>query len=414
MGAIISSQWTLYAIPALVCYVFVCRSLRFRQRDEMQKKYGFHTRESLSKMTLTEAWEIQKWLGEQEFPKIISTSLFFALFKTYAIPSISSLLIATGQLSSPTTMTKRQADTSVLLTNMVIGAPGSKRALEAVARTNYLHDKYRRSGKISNDDMLYTLSLFALEAVRWTNKYEWRTLTDMERCAIATYWKSLGEDMEISFERLPSCQKGWRDGLEWLDELDQWSVSYEKEHMVPADSNARLASSTLDVLVYKLPVWAKPFGRNVAAALMGPRLCAAMKIPFPSPRFTSTLAHLINLRKHVLLSLSLPRRPSKRRIYIFDNPSCPISSHPSSSSPTTTQPRYNVPRWRIHPWYVAPSTKNRWGVGAWLTWWRGGVLPGDEGEKYEPGGFSEYAAAAVNDRSTPSNTAALAGVLLMW
>ena len=31
--------------------------------------------------------------------------------------------------------------------------------------------------------------------------------------------------------------------------------------------------------------------------------------------------------------------------------------------------------------------KNRWGVSAWLTWWRGGALPGDEGEKYAPEGF---------------------------
>lgn len=49
---------------------------------------------------------------------------------------------------------------------------------------NYLHGLYQKSGKISNDDMLYTLSLFVLELRRWIDTYEWRKLTDMEVCAM--------------------------------------------------------------------------------------------------------------------------------------------------------------------------------------------------------------------------------------
>ena len=57
---------------------------------------------------------------------------------------------------------------------------------------NYLHGRYIKAGKISNDDMLYTLSLFVLEPIRWTAKYEWRCVTDLERCAMGMCWKDLG------------------------------------------------------------------------------------------------------------------------------------------------------------------------------------------------------------------------------
>jgi hypothetical protein len=49
---------------------------------------------------------------------------------------------------------------------------------------NYLHGMYQKSGKISNDDMLYTMSLFVIEVDRWIKNYEWRSLTEMELCAL--------------------------------------------------------------------------------------------------------------------------------------------------------------------------------------------------------------------------------------
>lgn len=44
-------------------------------------------------------------------------------------------------------------------------------------------------------------------------------------------------------------------------------------------------------------------------------------------------------------------------------------------------------KYTISPWYVKPTLKNRWGFAAWKTWLKGGVLPGDGGEKYFPQGF---------------------------
>ena len=114
----------------------------------------------------------------------VDTDLVLAIYRTYGIPSISKLLVHTRQLSTRQHVGKRYADTSVLIQEFTVNPPDSERALDATARMNYIHSIYQRKGLISNDDMLYTLSLFALEPVRWVNKYEWREFTDLEVCAM--------------------------------------------------------------------------------------------------------------------------------------------------------------------------------------------------------------------------------------
>ena len=141
---------------------------------------------------------------------------------------------------------------------------------------NYLHSGYQKSGKISDSDMLYTLSLFALEPPRWIKKYEWRDLSDMELCALGTFWKSMGDAMKIPFDVLPSHKPGWKDGLHWLEEVREWSLAYEALHMVPAITNKQLADSTMDVLLWYMPSILRETGRAFASLLMSDRLRAAM------------------------------------------------------------------------------------------------------------------------------------------
>ena len=142
---------------------------------------------------------------------------------------------------------------------------------------NYLHSRYIKAGKISNDDMLYTLSLFVLEPIRWTARYEWRTVTDFERCAMCVYWKDMGEAMKISYDTLPSAGQGWRDGFHWLEEVEAWSLAYEAQNMVPADTNATLGCGTFDVALFNVPSALRPFSFTIAHMLLEPRLRKAMK-----------------------------------------------------------------------------------------------------------------------------------------
>lgn len=141
---------------------------------------------------------------------------------------------------------------------------------------NWLHDRYRRVGKIKDEDMLYTLSLFVLEPVRWTERFEWRALSDLERCALAVYWKNLGEVMDIPYDVLPSAKSGWQDGLNWLEELEAWSKVYDIENTAPDEHNETLALATLTVALTNVPRMFHGIALQFVSALLDQRLTRAM------------------------------------------------------------------------------------------------------------------------------------------
>ena len=207
---------------------------------------------------------------------MFNKSLQFALFRTYGIPTISKLLVQTTQFSEESTATKRYTDTTVLIAEFMGYHPTSTRSIEAIGRMNYIHSQYQKSGKILDDDLLYTLALFAGEPARWIDKYEWRKLEDFEKCAIGTFWKAIGDAMGIPFKNLRSGGEGWLDGLQWLDELNEWSAEYEKRFMVPDRNNQKTAEQTVAILLYSLPGFAKGLGRKMVSALMDDRLRTAM------------------------------------------------------------------------------------------------------------------------------------------
>lgn len=148
---------------------------------------------------------------------------------------------------------------------------------------NFLHGLYRKAGKISDEDMLYTLSLFALEPIRWNQKYDWRTLTDLELCAMGVYWKDLGGAMEIPFDLLKPYKGATNDSLSWLQALQAWSLTYEKDHMVPHSMNKKMSQATLDIALFNVPLFLRPFTLNMIRALLEPRLRKAMMYVFRSP-----------------------------------------------------------------------------------------------------------------------------------
>jgi hypothetical protein len=114
---------------------------------------------------------------------------------------MSKLLCETQQLAKTQYAGRRYADTTVLISEFLAHSPTSERANSAIARMNYLHGRYQKAGKISNDDMLYTLSLFILEAERWTRLYDYRTLTPMEMCAMCVYQASFCDRGELKLTR---------------------------------------------------------------------------------------------------------------------------------------------------------------------------------------------------------------------
>ena len=262
----------------LVCLSYLTLVAIFRNHHLRSKlsKYPYTTRASFASMTNEDAFLIQQNLSELEFPFMFDKSLQFALFRTYGIPTISKLLVQTSQFSDESTATKRYADTVLLLAEFMGYHPTNPRSIEAIGRMNYIHSRYQKSGKILDDDLLYTLALFAGEPARWIDKYEWRKLESFEKCAIGTFWKAIGDAMGISFKKLRSGKEGWVDGLQWLDELNEWSAEYEKRVMVPDENNHKTAEQTVAILLYSIPGYAKATGRKIVSALMDDRLRKAM------------------------------------------------------------------------------------------------------------------------------------------
>ncbi|KAI2711329.1 hypothetical protein CBS147354_8342 [Penicillium roqueforti] len=303
-------------------------------------------------MSDQDAWVIQKTIMQTEFPFIVLKSLQFALFRTYGIPTISTLLLKTSQLSDSTISFKRYADTGTLIGEFMTFDPRSERARTAIARTKFLHKGYRASGKIMEADMLYTLSLFALEPIQF---------------------KSLGDALEINYDALPSGKTGFQDGIHWLGEIGAWSQQYEIQHMKPHPRNKELAEKTIDVLVYNLPNFLKPLARYFVSYLMGDRLRTAMMMEEPPAFFSGILALIFKLRQLYLRYLSLPR-PDFLRLNAF-----------------TDKPNKHGRNWVLiydgAPFYVQPTIWNRWGPMAWFKWALGHPLPGDDGDKYYPQGY---------------------------
>ena len=134
----------------------------------------------------SEYQEIAYLLTCYEFPWDIERSLEFALFRTYAVPSISRLLSKTGEFTRRPR--KRYDDTELILAEILENGFDSQRGQAALRRMNQMHARF----PISNSDFLYVLSTFIYEPIRWIDQFGWRALTENERLAIFIYYRELG------------------------------------------------------------------------------------------------------------------------------------------------------------------------------------------------------------------------------
>jgi hypothetical protein len=275
-----TTEYLVVPLVLLLGYPILCSSLRFRRLRNTLRKYPYTTRASFAKMTDDDATAIQRVLTEYEFPMIYEKALQFALFRTYGIPLVSKLSVETGQLCNSATAAKRYTDTTVLIAEFMEHPPTSERSREGIARMNYIHSHYQKSGKIDNASMLYTLALFAVEPVKWIARYEWRHLEDFEICAMGTFWKSVGDAMGLDMGELPSglggSQGTWKDGLEWWEEMKEWSEAYEDREMTYLETNHRLAVETTNLLLWTVPGFAKNIAWNVVSTLMDAKLRTAI------------------------------------------------------------------------------------------------------------------------------------------
>lgn len=358
-----------YTLAGLLAYSSLCHMLRFQRLRSLQRKYTFGTpsRPSLSSMTDQEAYEILTEIAEAEFPALFEKGLQLALFRTYGIPSISKLLTQTAQLSTNENVAKRYADTAVIITEIYSNPPSGERGIEAFARLNYLHGHYIDQKRITNDDMLYTLALFMNHPVEWINQYEWRGLSDLEICALATFHKSMGEAMQISYHVLPGSETNFQNGggLQFYRELDEWAKGYEREHMRPHVDNFKTAIKTKELLLSTVPSFTHGLVAQLVSAAMDDRLREAIMFEPARPVAVAVFKGFMALRRVWLRYFALPRFNWQR--------------NKSLSKAQSGDGRRWIEIWSTTPHYVKPSVWNRWGPSGIYQLLIGGPRPGDHG-----------------------------------
>lgn len=240
---------------------------------------------------VTFAWDIER-------------ALEFALFRTYAVPAISGLLARTGKFEAETR--RRYDDTELLLAEPMENGLGSDRGREAVERINAIHARFR----IDNAEMLYVLTTFVLEPVRWMQRFGKRPFTADERRAWTNSYRALGRQMGII--GIPDDYAGF----------EAHAAGYEAAHFRYADSNRRIGTVTLELLLgFYMPRVLFPVGRLAALSLMDGPLLAAMGFRAPPAAVRRGVLAAMRVRATVLRLLPARRKP--RLITARKRPSYP-------------------------------------------------------------------------------------------
>lgn len=219
--------------------------------------------------------EIVHNLATREFPWDTLTSLSFALFRTYAVPSVGVLLHDTGEFTER--VQKRYDDTGLLLEETLRHGFDDVRGRAAIRRINQMHHMY----DISNDDMLYVLATFVVVPVRWLADYGYRPMSPNEVLASTEYYRVLGRHMNIA--DMPADYDGFARLLD----------DYEAAHFAYDARARKVADSTLDLLTtfspYNLaPAW---LAKRLAKAYMDEPLLDAFHFKRPT-RFERALVRL--------------------------------------------------------------------------------------------------------------------------
>jgi hypothetical protein len=243
----------------------------------------------------TDFEEITRLLALHEFPWDSQQALSFALFRTYAVPTIGRLLHDTGEFT--TAVQKRHDDTALILETIADQGMESPEGRAGVRRMNQMHGSY----DISNEDMRYVLATFVVTPVRWIARYGWRRGTDAERVAAVRYYQRLGALMGI--RDIPAEYDGFAALMD----------AYERETYVFDPKARAVADSTLDLFVTFHPKPLRPLMRRFSIALLDDHLRATFGYPKPSA-LMSRLAHgSLVARGRVVRFLPARRRPSYLR-----------------------------------------------------------------------------------------------------
>jgi ER-bound oxygenase mpaB/B'/Rubber oxygenase, catalytic domain len=229
-----------------------------------------------------------------EFPFDTTRSLEFALFRTFAVPTIGALLDSTGEFALRAQ--KRYDDTDLILSTIAEHGYSSETGKRAIRRMNQIHGRFA----ISNEDFLYVLSTFVYEPIRWNARFGWRRLVEEERLASFHFWREVGRRMAI--KEIPAD----------FAEFERYNRDYERRHFRSSEATHRVGEATRDMFLAWFPWLPRRFGRQAIYALMDERLLQAFGFPRPAAVVRRAVEEGLRGRARVVRLLPARRRPRLR------------------------------------------------------------------------------------------------------
>ena len=243
--------------------------------------------------------QIHRIFSDHEFPWDYGRGLEVAIWRTCCVPSISETLDGSGEFALRAQ--KRYDDTRILLGELVRNGYDSERGKAALRQINLAHRRFT----ISNEDMLYVLSTFIYEPIRWIDRWGWRPVSETERLASFYFYVGVGRLMNV--RSLPTD----------YDEFERFNREYEQARFRPAPSNHRVGSSIIRLYLswYPRPI-AALVGATLPCRLDGPALDA---LGMARPRRWARTLNWLALRGHAraerlapTLMARLTKRPAAR------------------------------------------------------------------------------------------------------
>jgi hypothetical protein len=203
------------------------------------------------------------WVGAYEYPWLLRKSLEFALFRTYAVPSISKILADSGQFERYGQ--KRYDDTALLIAEFSEHGYDSERGRAAIRRMNQLHRRWN----IRNEDYLYVLSTFIYVPIAFHEQFGWRKPTQHENLANFYFWSEVGKRMNI--QDIPPT----------FEAFEQFHHAYERQYFRYSPENERIGNATIEIFQQWYPALLRPLIREVIYCFMDDRLREAFGFPKP-------------------------------------------------------------------------------------------------------------------------------------
>jgi hypothetical protein len=208
----------------------------------------------------TEYLQIYQTMLRYEWPWDLRMGLNLAFNRSFAVPDIAALHVATGELTERTQ--KRLDDTGLLMYEMILNGFEDGRGREALRSVNRIHRKY----DIPSDEYLYVLACLIVIPTRWLNRYGWRRPCCHERTATHHLYQQIGSRMGI--DSIPDSYEA----------VEDWFDAYDAAHLTANENAAAIERATRMLLLTRVPKILAPLGDALVSSLYDDRLRTAVKV----------------------------------------------------------------------------------------------------------------------------------------